>query len=160
VTSVSISEFPGANAAVGDGFSARQAATAAGGSGHGLKLEVSTTDSEGGVGSITIPRDGAGSDYKAGDTVRLPVIGQQTAAEALGIEIGGGLTISGAWFHAVDIQQYHGARCPVSASIHDLTINGPNDTTPVVTGVFHKNAAIKLGTIHLNHVARNEDGEP
>lgn len=159
VTSASIGEFPGANAAVGGGFSARQDMPATGGSGRGLKLEVSTTDDHGGVGSLTIPSGGAGSGYKVGDTVYLPVAGSQIAAEALGIEIGGGLTISGAWFHAVDVQGYAGTRCPVSASIQDLTINGPNDATQVVTGVFYRNAAMKLGTIRLNHVARDADGD-
>jgi hypothetical protein len=159
VTSASISEFPGANAAVGGGFRAGQQMTATGGSGNGLKLEVSTTDSQGGVGSLAIPSGGAGSGYKVGDTVYLPAGGSQIAAEALGIEIGGGLTVSGAWYHAVDVQGYMGTRCPVSASIQDLTINGPNETTQVATGVFYRNAAMKLGTIRLNHVARNADGD-
>jgi hypothetical protein len=133
--------------------------TATGGSGNGLKLEVSTTDRQGGVGSLAIPSGGSGSGYKVGDTVYLPAGGSQIAAEALGIEIGGGLTISGAWYHAVDVQGYMGTRCPVSASIQDLTINGPNETTQVATGVFYRNAAMKLGTIRLNHVARNADGD-
>lgn len=159
VTSASISEFPGANAAVGGGFNAGQDIAVTGGSGSGLKLSVLTTDSNGGVDSLTIPSGGAGYGYKVGDIVHLPVEGSQIAAEALGIEIGGGLTISGAWFHAVDVQGYLGTRCPISASIQDLTINGPSDTTQVVTGVFHKNAEMKLGKIQLSHVATSSEGD-
>jgi hypothetical protein len=81
------------------------------------------------------------------------------AAEALGVTIGGGLAISGAWNHAFDIQGSQGTSCPVSASIENVSINGPNDATPVITGVFHRNASLKVGTIRQSHVTTGSDGD-
>jgi hypothetical protein len=158
VTSVSVFEYPGENAPVGGGFITTPGTPISGGSGSGLKLDILSVDQSGGIASIGVSAGGSGSGYKIGDIVQYPVTDQQFAAEASGVSIGGGLTISGAIFHAVDIQGFQGTRCPVSASIENLGISGSDDTNEVVTGIYQRNASVKLGKLSFTHVATSADG--
>jgi hypothetical protein len=159
VTSVSPFQYPGPNAQVGGGFAASSGMAAAGGSGTGLRLDIQNVDRAGGITSVRVSNGGAGSGYKVGDTVFLPITGSQIAAEVVGLKIGGGLTISGAPYHAIDIQGFQGTNCPVSASLDNVTISGPDDTTGIVTGVFHKGANVNLAGVRFAHVMKSSDGD-
>jgi hypothetical protein len=157
VTSVAVFEAPGEDAPVGGGFRAISGTPVTGGSGSGLKLDVRGADGQGGVASVGVTVDGAGSGYKIGDMVQFPVAGPQIAAEALGVTIGGGLTISGAVYHAVDIQGFQGTRCPVSASLENVTISGPNSGPEILTGIYQRNASLKVSGIQFTHVTSSTD---
>jgi hypothetical protein len=157
VTSVAVFEAPGEDAPVGDGFTSTSSNPVAGGSGNGLRLDVRGVDGQGGVASLGVTAGGAGSGYKIGDMVQFPVVGPQIAAEALGVTIGGGLTISGAAYHAIDIQGFQGTRCPVSASLENVTISGPNSGTEIVTGIYQRNASLKVSGIQFTHVTSSTD---
>jgi hypothetical protein len=159
VISVSVNEAPGANAPVGGGLTPKSGVTATGGYGNGLKLDILSVDRLGAITSVAVTKGGAGSGYKVGDTVQYPVTGSQIAAEALRVTIGSGLTISGAMYHAVDIQGFQGTRCPVSASLENVTISGPNSGTEIVTGIYQRNASVKVSGIQFTHVTSSTDGD-
>lgn len=156
VSSVAIVQYPGKNAPVGGGFSRTSGVAATGGSGTGLKLDVLSVDAHGGITSLGVSPGQAGNNYAMGDVVYLPVRGTESAAEAKGVEISG-VTISGAFLHAVDIQSFQEASCPVSAELQNLTISGASDATPIATGVFERGATVKSGAIRLAHVTKATD---
>ena len=156
VSSVAIVQYPGKNAPVGGGFSRVMGVAATGGSGTGLKLDVLSVDARGGITSLGVSSGYAGNNYAMGDVVYLPVSGSESAAEAKGIEISG-VTISGAYVHAVDIQSFQEASCPVSAELQNLTISGASDVTPIAIGVFERGAAVKSGAIRFEHVTKATD---
>ena len=156
VSSVAIVQYPGKNAPVGGGFSRTTGVAATGGSGTGLKLDVLSVDAHGGITSLGVSSGYAGNNYAMGDVVYLPVSGTETAAEAKGVEISG-VTISGAFLHAVDIQSFQEASCPVSAELQNLTISGASDATPIAIGVFERGATVKSGAIRFAHVTKATD---
>ena len=156
VSSVAIVQYPGKNAPVGAGFSRNSGVAATGGSGTGLKLDVLSVDAHGGITSLGVSSGYAGNDYGMGDVVDLPVSGTESAAEAKGIEISG-VTISGAFLHAVDIQSFQEASCPISAELQNLTISGASDAMPIATGVFERGATVKAGAIRFAHVTKAND---
>lgn len=156
VASVAIVQFPGKNAPVGGGFSRASGLAVAGGSGTGLMVDILTVDAHGGIASLRVSPGHAGDNYAMGEVVYLPVSGSETAAEAKGIEIRG-LTISGAFLHAVDIQSFREASCPVSADLENVTISGPSDAAPIAIGVFERGATVKSGAIRFAHVAKASD---
>ncbi len=158
VTSVSISGYPGPNAPVGGGFNKATGAIVEGGSGTGLKLDILSVDSLGGITSLGVTARNAGSGYRVGDTVYYPVSGSQTAAKLAGLEIGGGLIISGAVHQGIAIQGFQGTKCPTSATLGDVTISGPSDATPIITGVYSENSTVKAGNIRFSHVANHSAG--
>lgn len=158
VTSVTVNEAPGANSPVGSGFSVASGITVTGGSGSGMKLDILNVDRQGGIATIGVTPGSAGADYKIGDTVYYKVTNSEIAAEALGITISG-LTISGALNHAVDIQGLQGTRCPVSATIEDVSISGPNDGTEIIAGIYSRNAIVKSGRIQFKLVTSSIDGD-
>lgn len=157
VASVAIALYPGKTAPVGGGFSPASGVAVMGGSGTGLKVDIRGVDARGGITSLGVTPGYAGDHYKMGDVIYLPVSGTQTAAEALGVEINGGLTISGAFLRGVDIQSFKEASCPVSAELDHLTITGASDAAPMVTGVFERGATVKSSAIRFAHVARATD---
>jgi hypothetical protein len=157
VTSVAVYESPGANAPVGTGFSATSGISVTGGSGSGLKLDILGVDLQGGIASLGVTPGSAGEGYKVGDTVNYKVSNSEIAASASGLTISG-LAISGALFHAVDIEGFQGPWCPVSASLENVAISGPDATTEIVTGIYQRNASVKLSGIEFNHVTGNTDG--
>jgi hypothetical protein len=159
VTSVAVFEAPGEDAPVGGGFTATSGTAVTGGSGSGLRVDVRGVDPKGSLASVSVTTGGAGSGYKIGDIVQYPVAGSQIAAEALGVTIGGGIVISGALYHAIDIQGFQGTSCPVSASLENATISGPNSGTEIVTGIYQRNASVKLSGIHFAHVTSSTDGD-
>jgi nitrous oxidase accessory protein NosD len=156
VSSVAIVQYPGKNAPVGSGFSRVTGVAATGGSGTGLKLDVLSVDAHGGIASLGVSPGYAGSDYAMGDVVDLPVSGSESAAEAKGVEISG-VTISGAFLHAVDIQSFQEASCPVSAELQNVTISGASDATPIAIGVFERSATVKSSAIRFAHVTKATD---
>ena len=156
VKSVAIGQYPGKNAPVGGGFSRTTGVAATGGSGTGLRLDVLSVDARGGIASLRVSSGYAGNNYAMGDLIYLPVSGTESAAEAKGIEIGG-VTISGAFFHAVDVQSFDEASCPVSAELRNLTISGASDATPIAIGVFERGATVKSGAIRFAHVTKATD---
>jgi hypothetical protein len=159
VTSVAIVQYPGKNAPVGGGFTRAAGIAATGGSGSGLRLDILGVDAHGGITSLRVSPGHAGDNYAMGEVVDLPVSGSESAAESSGIEIGGGLTISGAFLHAIDIQSFQKASCPVSAQLEDITISGPNDATPIEVGVFERGATVKSGAVRLAHVRKPSDSD-
>lgn len=159
VTSVAVFEAPGEDAPVGGGFTGTAGTAVTGGSGSGLRLDVRGVDPKGGLASVGVTAGGAGSGYKIGDIVQYPVTGSQIAAKATGVTIGGGISISGALYHAIDIQGFQGTRCPVSASLENATISGPNSGTEIVTGIYQRNASVKLSRTQFTHVTSSTDGD-
>ena len=91
-----------------------------------------------------------------GEMVYLPVSGPESAAEAKGIEMNG-LTISGAFDHAVDIQSFQEASCPVFAELRNVTISGTSDATPIEIGVYERGATVKSSAIWFAHVVKATD---
>ncbi len=158
VTSVAIGQYPGKNAPVGGGFSRTTGVAVTGASGTGLKLDILSVDARGGIMSLGVSPGYAGNNYAMGEVVYLPVSGSETAAEARGVEIDG-LTISGAFLHAVDIQSFQEASCPVSAELQNLTISGGSDATPIEVGVYERGATVKSGAIRFAHVAKATDAD-
>ena len=156
VASAAIIQFPGKNAPVGAGISTASNVPVTGGSGTGLMLNILSVDTRGGVASLGVSPGHAGTNYTMGEVVYLPVSGSQVAAEAKGIEISG-VTISGAFLHAVDIQSFHEASCLVSAELQNLTISGASDATPMATGVYERGATVKSGAIRFAHIAKATD---
>lgn len=157
VSSAAIVFYPGKNAPVGGGFSRASGIAVTGGSGSGLKLDILGVDPRGGITSLGVSPGHAGNGYKMGDVIYLPVSGSQTAAEAQGIEIDGGLTISGAFLRGIDIQSFNQASCPVSAEVQNVSISGGSDAAPIATGIFQRGATVKSGTVRLAHVTRAVD---
>jgi hypothetical protein len=156
VASVGIAQFPGKNAPVGGGFSRTSGVAVLGGSGTGLKLDVLSVDPHGGIASLGVSRGYAGDNYAMGEMVYLPVSGPESAAEAKGIEMNG-LTISGVFDHAVDIQSFQEASCPVFAELQNVTISGMSDATPIEIGVYERGATVKSSAIRFAHVVKATD---
>ncbi len=152
VASLAINQGSG-NPLQGRGWVVSSGNTVSGGSGSGLKLDITSVDANGTVLAVAPTPGSAGDGYKPGDFVALSASGSAQVGSLLNMNIGGGLTISGALAKGINVQSTTGAPlCPVSVDISNISISGPSANTPIPTGVYGYRSTIAEGKIRFTNV--------
>lgn len=134
----------------GGGYTAGTAQATTNQSSTGSGLTVNTTvDSNGTILTATINSPGSG--YNVHDRVYINGTGPSYFGGSIrNTEIGGGLTINGPLWRAIDVQDADGTNhCPATAHVSSVTINGAaNASYAAGTG-----AALAFGDVQTNNVA-------
>ena len=142
----------GTGSAAGGGYSAGNGVATAKvtGSGSGLTLNTTVNSS----GSITAAAvNNGGSGYKVGDLIGITSTNPNYyGSSILNTEIGGGLSINGAMYRAIDVEDADGTNhCPASAHVSGITVNGAvNAAYSAGTG-----ATLALGDVQASNVTNS-----